>query len=247
VRHPAVGTVRYPAATRLSNRLSSKGSPVKVLSRFASPAGFALVLVLFFLVPFVSVSCEVPDYGEPGVKYTGSHLVSGTDPETPPELRDLSDELRAPADDPEAAAAETAIEVPDPGVQVLAIVLAVLAAAGVLTVLVPQLKARLFSAAALAAATLAMAVVTMAVAQSNLEAAVIDGVRQSGLADQDGLSRVESAADEMTHTEVGFWLLVVLLTLIGATTLTLGLFGDRLRTSRSNELPFGKGSTKPRS
>src|SRR5262245_50140845 len=91
-RHPGVDTVSYPAATRLS----SKRSPVKVLSRVTSPAGFALVLLLFFLLPFVSVSCDVPGYGQAGASYTGSHLVSGTDPEVPAELRELAH------DDPEA-------------------------------------------------------------------------------------------------------------------------------------------------
>jgi hypothetical protein len=220
---------------------------VKVLSRVASPAGFVLVLLLFFLLPFVSVSCDVPGVGEAGANYTGSHLVSGADPEVPAELRELADDPETPAE---------LVEPPDPGVQVLAVILAVLAAAGVLTVVIPQVKTRLLSAAGLALATLAVTVTTVVVAQSHLRSALIDGVRRSGLAEQqDSLRRVESAADDLTHTEVGFWLMVVLLTLLVLVTATLGTFGDRLRAARAHEssgggglegLPFGRSDGRQR-
>ena len=192
---------------------------MKVLSRVASPAGFALVLLLFFLLPFVSVSCDVPGYGEAGANYTGSHLVSGTEPEVPDEVREL-------ASDPDSPVA--LIDPPAPGVQVLAIVLAVLAAAGVLTVLVPQVKARLVSGAALATATLAVTVTTMVVAQSNLKSALIDGVERSGLTEQGDMARLDSAVDQITNTEVGFWLMVYLLGLMALVTGAFGLFGHRL-------------------
>lgn len=192
---------------------------MKVLSRFASPAGFGLVLLLFFLLPFVSVSCEVPGYGEAGASYTGSHLVSGAKPEVPDELRELANDPETPTE---------LVEAPDPGVQALAIVLAVLAAAGVLTVLVPGLKARLLSGAALAGATLVVTVTTMVVAQSNLESALVDGVRRSGVAEQqENLGRVESAVDEMIHSKIGFSLVLVLLVLIILVNGALGLFGAR--------------------
>lgn len=217
---------RHTRATRLSARsatlpppLSSKGPPVKVLSRFASPAGFGLVLLLFFLLPFVSVSCEVPGYGEAGADYTGSHLVSGAQPEVP-------DELRALADDPETPA--ELVEPPDPGVRVLAIVLAVLAAAGVLTVLISQVRTRLLTGVALAGATLVVTVVTMVVAQSNLESALVDGVRRSGVTEQqENLQRVESSVDDMIHSEIGFSLVLVLLALIILANGALALFGNR--------------------
>lgn len=226
VRPPAVDTVRYPAATRLS----SKGSPVKVLSRLASPAGFVLVLLLFFLLPFVSVSCDVPGYGEAGASYTGSHLVSGTQPEVSAELKEL-------AADPEAPAELT--DPPDAGVQGLAVVLALFATAGVLTVLVPRVKARLLSAAAVAVATLVVTVVTMVVAQAHLRSALLDGVRRSGLAEQQDNQQLESTATELTHTEVGFWLMVILLAVITAVAGTLGLFGERLRAARAADTSGG--------
>jgi hypothetical protein len=193
---------------------------VRFLSRFASPAGFVLVLLLFFLLPFVSASCDVPGYGEAGATYTGSHLVSGTDPEVPAELQDL-------ADDPESPTALT--DPPDPGVQLLAIGLAVLAAAGVLTALVPHLKARLLGGAALAAVTLVVTVVTMSVAQSNLQDSLVDWARQTGAAESQDGDRLQTAVTEVTHTEVGFWLMIVVLALITLMAAALGLLSDRLK------------------
>ena len=216
---------------------------MRFLSRFASPAGFALVLLLFFLLPFVSASCDVPGYGEAGATYKGGHLVSGTDPAVPEELQRL-------ADDPESPAALS--DPPDPGVQLLAIALAVLAVAGVLTALVPHLKARLLTGGALAAATLVVTVVTMSVAQSNLQDALLGWARQTGAAESQNGDRLQTAVAEVTHTEVGFWLMVVLLTLITLMSTTLGLLGDRLKAvvaaresgeERLSGFPFGRSDT----
>lgn len=213
---------------------------MRFLSRFASPSGFVLVLLLFFLLPFVSASCDVPGYGEAGATYTGSHLVSGTDPEVPDELKRL-------ADDPESPAALS--DPPDPGVQFLAIGLAVLAAAGVLTALVPHLKARLLTGAALAAATLVTTIVTMTVATSNLQDALLDWARETGAAESEDGDRLRTAVAEVTHTEVGFWLMVAVLGLITLMATTLGLLGDRMQAAigerdsgqtRLGGLPFGR-------
>ncbi|TDV54004.1 hypothetical protein [Actinophytocola oryzae] len=204
---------------------------MKVLSRLASPAGFVLVLLLFFLLPFVSVSCDVPGYGEAGANYTGSHLVSGADPEVPAELREFAEDPETPAE---------LVDPPDAGVGVLAVVLAVFAAAGALTVLLPRLKTRLLGSAAVATATLVVTVITMVVAQSHLTSALIDGVRRSGLAEQqDSLQQIESAADRLTHTALGFWLMVILLALIAVVTGTLGLFGERLHAARAEAASSG--------
>jgi hypothetical protein len=192
---------------------------VRFLSRFASPAGFVLVLLLFFLLPFVSASCDVPGYGSAGATYKGSHLVSGTDPAVPDELKRLGE-------DPESPAALS--DPPDPGVQLLAIGLAVLAAAGVLTALIPHMKARLLSGGVLAAATLVTTVVTMSVAQSNLQDSLLSWARETGAAESQDGDRLQTAVAEVTHTEVGFWLMVAVLALITLVSTTLGLLGDRL-------------------
>jgi hypothetical protein len=204
---------------------------VKVLSRFASPAGFALVLLLFFVLPFVSVSCEVPGYDDVATNYTGSHLVSGTDPEVPAGLRELAKDADAPA---------TIVDPPDPGVQVLAIVLAVLAAVGVLTVALSQVRTRLLSAAAVAGVTLAVTIVTMVVAQSNLESTLLDVMRGTGAAEEEP-ELLEAGIADLIHTEIGFWLMVVLLALIAVVTATLGLVGDRLRAAASKPADSGGG------
>lgn len=216
---------------------------MRFLSRFASPAGFVLVLLLFFLLPFVSASCDVPGYGDAGASYTGSHLVSGNDPAVPAELQKL-------ADDPESPAALT--DPPDPGVQLLAIGLAVLAAAGVLTALIPHLKARLLSGGVIAAATLVVTVVTMNVAQSNLQSALLDWARHTGAAEGGDGDRLQDVVAEVTHTELGFWFMLVVLALITLMATTLGLLGDRLKTVVANRgsdhgtlsgLPFGRSET----
>ncbi len=211
-----------------------------MLSRVASPAGFGLVLLLFFLLPFVSVSCDVPGYGEAGVHYTGSHLVSGADPtpSVPEELSSLG------TDDPGNTPEQLDEPPPDPGVQVLAIALAALAAIGMLTVLVPQAKARLFGASAAAGATLVLAVVTMLVAQSNLESAILKSARDTGAAEvEPGMPRLTDAVREWIHTEWGFWLVVVLLGLIAVGSLGGALMSGRPRTDPADgiglaDLPF---------
>lgn len=206
---------------------------MKVLSHFASPAGFVLVLLLFVLLPFVSVSCDVPGYGRVGVNYSGYNLVTGADP-------DIPDDLQRVASDPETP--QELVNPPDPSVQVLSIALVVLAAAGVLTALVSRLRARLLAGAVAAAATLIVTVITALVAQSTLRTALIDAVRGAGLADQQQtLHQVEAAADRLAHTEIGFWLMVVLLALITVVTGTLWLIGDRLKP-RTTQPPPDDGS-----
>ena len=49
-------------------------------SRLVSPAGFALVLLLFLFMPFLSVSCDVSGTGSIGVSYNGAELASGAHP-----------------------------------------------------------------------------------------------------------------------------------------------------------------------
>jgi hypothetical protein len=201
---------------------------VKVLSRLASPAGFALVLLLFFVLPFLSVSCDVPGYGEAGLNYTGTHLVTGAEPDPviPAGLEDLTN-------DPSSGANIDAPAV-GPGVQVLAIVLAVLAAAGLLTGLIPQVRARLFGAAATAGATLVVTVVTMVIAQSNFESALLTETQNFDDGEQTAAPGIADGIEEIVHTDVGFWLIVVVLALIGLLSTGAALFGGRLRTAVSN-------------
>lgn len=180
---------------------------MKVVSRLASPAGFGLVLLLFVLMPFLSVSCDVPDAGKTGADYQGTHLVTGDKPDwvIPPELDELLSAPESPSE-----------QVPDPGVQVLAIALVALCAAGVAVGFLPKVMARLYGSAALAAAALAVAVVTMVVALSNLRSALLpqaEGIAASTAGDPQALD-AESLVDDALHLELGFWFVAVLLAMI---------------------------------
>lgn len=179
---------------------------MKLLSRVVSPAGFGLVLVLFFLMPFLSVSCDVPGMGTAGASYTGAHLVTNDTPEweAPKDLDELlgtqesRDDVQAPA-----------------GVRILAIVLAVLAAAGVAASFIPQLRRRLYSSAALAGTALAVAIVTVIVALGNLRAVLLPQLRDiaKGTTTAPG-NDPESIVDDLLHTEAGFWLVAIVLALV---------------------------------
>ena len=192
---------------------------MKLLSRVASPAGFGLVLVLFFLMPFLSVSCDVPDVGRTGADYTGTHLVTDDTPEwvVPDGLDGL---LGTPA-------SRNDEKVPA-GVPVLAIALAVLAVAGVGVGLVPRLRTRLYGSTALAGATLVVAIVLMVVAMANLRSALLPRARDiaKGETTAPGMDP-ESLVDDVLHTEAGFWLIVAVLTVI-----MLGNVGGMVLTRR---------------
>ncbi len=202
---------------------------MKVLSRVASPAGFALVLLLFLVLPFMSVSCEVPGVSEPlGLEYSGADLTFGSDPEVqiPQELSELSEGSDSPA-------SVTEEEPPDPGVQVLAIFTALFLLFGIGTVLIPRIKARLFGAAGIAGVALVLTVVTFAVAQSTLETSLLDEARETGAAESiEGMPDVESIISDTIRSETGFWLVVVglvLLVLGNVGVALFSLFGDRIR------------------
>jgi hypothetical protein len=179
---------------------------VKLLSRLMSPAGFGLVLVLFFLLPFLSVSCDVPGSGRTAADYTGAHLVGDATPEwvVPADLDEL---LSVPNESP----VEDVPRVPA-GVQVLAIVLVVLAVGGVVAGFLPNVRARLAGSAALAAATLAVAVVTLLVALSNLREALLPQARE--LADGDRTMSPEELVADVLHVEPGFWLVALALVML---------------------------------
>lgn len=175
---------------------------MKLLSRVVSPAGFGLVVVLFFLMPFLSVSCDVPGAGKAGADYTGTHLISDDTPEwqAPDEVNEL---LGSPGE----------MDVPA-GVPVLTIILVVLAAAGVAVGLAPTVRARLYGSAALAGAALVVAVVTVLVALSNLRAVLLPQAEElAGTADEPGVD-AKSLLDDTLHTEPGFWVVAGLLAVI---------------------------------
>ena len=161
-----------------------------------SPAGFALVLLLFLFLPFLSVSCEAPGAGTIRANYTGVDLATRDRPdvEFPKGLEDMASQL------PRSH---------DAGVSMLAIIVALLLVAGVASVLVPRPRVRLLAATAVAFAASTLMVVTQVIAQSNLTdllTAAAARLNDTVPADRAG---------ELVHTGVGFWLSVVGLAGVG--------------------------------
>ena len=174
-------------------------------SRLVSPAGFALVLLLFLFMPFLSVSCDVPGEGSIGVDYNGAQLAVGAEPavEIPQGLEDMARDL--------PGSAESDQPPPDPGVQVLAIIVAVVLVAGAALPFVPRLAGRvrwrMFGGAAVALVVGVLMIVTQAVARSNLTAQLTDDAHALG----DDVPSAADISDQLIHTEVGFWLSLVVL------------------------------------
>jgi len=189
---------------------------MKALSRLASPGGFALVLLLFLFLPFMSVSCDVGEFGSIGADYNGAELATGTQPdvEVPTGLEDMLSELPGSGDSKEPA--------PDPGVQVLAIILGLVLIAGIALPFVPrlvhQVRLRMFGGAALAALAGVLMVVVQAVAQSSLADQLTDDARD--YSPNQPLS-ADDLADRLIHSEVGFWLALVVLVVIALASVGL--------------------------
>jgi membrane-associated protease RseP (regulator of RpoE activity) len=196
-------------------------APTKA-SRLASPAGFALVLLLFLVMPFLSASCDVPEAGSISADYTGARLAAGADAqvEIPKGLEDIADEL---------------LDVLDPGVRVLALVVALLLVAGVVLPFVPrlghELRHRMFGGAALAVLAGALMVVTQVVAQANLTDRLTAYAEK--LSQNEPVPNIDRI-DELMHAEVGYWLSLIGLILIAG--LSVGnVFKDKI-VSRRPEL-----------
>ena len=220
-----------------------KGDSVKVLSRVASPAGFALVLLLFAVLPFMSVSCEVPGAGSIGVTYSGTNLATGSEPE-PEVSQELTDAFEGLGG---AAPGETSEEAaPDPGVQVLAILAALVILFGVGTVLIPRIRTRLFGGAAAAGVALVLTVVTLLVAQSNLESELTSEAQDTGVAEGvEGMPDVETVIKDMIGSEIGFWLVVIGLGLLVAGNLGAVFLGGRTPKLSFAGAPAGEPPTQP--
>jgi hypothetical protein len=171
-----------------------------------SPAGFLLALV-FFLLPFAAISCEVPEVGSVEASYTGVDLITNGDPSTTTTGEFNSDASSAKKDD----------SVPKTDVQVLAIITAVLLAAGAVATAVPGIRARIRGWLGIGGAAVLGAVlliVTEVVANANLKSALVDAANKSAgqAADPNFNFRMtDSVASSMVNTRVGFWLSVLAL------------------------------------
>jgi hypothetical protein len=177
-----------------------------LLVRLASPAGIGLALLLFLVLPFLSVSCDIPAIGEMGATYSGADVTFGGDPtvSVPAEARDLTEDLGT-------STSEDAP--PDPGVVALGIVAAALMVLGMASAALPRLRTRLLGGGVLALLAAAAVVVTQLVAQANLRATLLADARDTGAA-EGAPGTPEDLVDRLIKTEVGFWLTVVVLTAV---------------------------------
>jgi hypothetical protein len=180
-----------PAARRHRAEGASWGLPaawlscaMSVLKPLVSPAGFVLAL-LFFVLPFVAVSCEDSDLGSFEVSYTGLDLATGGDPSI--EVVDRSGSVGNTDTEPP----------PEPGPPVFAIITAALAVAGLGTTVIRSPRVRTLAAGGTAVLAMAMLLTTETVVRANLESDIRDRV-----------GRTEFRVDdlELVHTRIGFWL-----------------------------------------
>ncbi|HEV7646938.1 MAG TPA: hypothetical protein VGP26_02140 [Actinophytocola sp.] len=184
-------------------------------SRLASPAGFVLVLLLFLFMPFLSVSCDVSGTGSIGVGYNGAELASGAHPavQVPDGLEDMARQLPG-----SPGSGKPPVE---PGVRVLSILVAIVLAAGAALPFVPrlahQVRQRMFGGAAVAVVAGGLMIATQAVAQSNVSGQLADDARQVGTDD----------VGAIIHSEVGFWLCLVVLLVIALVSVGV-VYQDRI-------------------
>jgi hypothetical protein len=171
---------------------------VRLVPRLASPVGFGLAL-LFFLLPFVAVSCEAPGLGSVEITYTGVDLATGGKASVDT-VGDVGSVSAPPVQDNEDA--------PQPDVQVLAIVTVALLAIGLGVSLAPLVaRTRLLGAGGAAVLGGALLIVTEAVARSNLSSALREAAAKE--VDKPGdvpFNLSGSLLDDMVRTRIGFWL-----------------------------------------
>lgn len=206
-----------------------------VLRRLGNPGGFGLALLLFLLLPFVSVSCEAPFEGSFSVDYTGVDVITNGEPSVTATGSFADPREREPADlhaVPELAAEATADGQARTGAQVLAIITIVLAAAGVATALLSTLRARRFAAAGCAVAAAGTLIATLVVARSNLASQVIAEADSDSYDETYGRLPLVPDSDEairsLVNAEPGFWLAVVALLAIAVVNLSMFQY-DRSR------------------
>lgn len=174
---------------------------MRSFARLASPSGFALVLLLFLFLPFLSVSCEAGS-----IDYSGASLAANSRPaaEVAPGLEDVATQLTS---------AIGTDQTPAGGVQVLAIIVGLLLVVGIVLPFLPQLahqlRYRMFGSAAVAVLTGVFLVVTQQVAQSSISADLADIARD--VPGTGSTPNADDIADRFVHSGVGFWLALVVL------------------------------------
>jgi hypothetical protein len=211
---------------------------MKAFSKLASPSGFFLVLLLFLFLPFVSVACEAGS-----ADYNGADLATGARPdvEIAPGLEDMAKEAAGPAGTDQMPAA---------GAQVLAFVVILLLLAGIVLPLLPrlasQVRYRMFGGAGFALLAGVLMIVTQDVAQSNIAARLAEISRR--LPGSGQTPGEDDIADRFVHSEVGFWLSLVVLVVIVLTSVGY-VYQDKIFTKTAPARATARSSARsaPRS
>jgi hypothetical protein len=174
-----------------------------VLSRLLSPAGFALVALLF-LLPFVGVSCSAEELGSMDAEFTGFDLVTDADPtfRTDSPIADM--------------VASDQGEVPTTGVTVPAVLVLVLLAAGIATVLLTRPRVHALAGGALAAVAAALLVITQLLAESNLVGEIRDNslILEQSTGFDLGPVTTDAYLAEAVSSRIGFWFCLGVLVLV---------------------------------
>jgi len=190
---------------------------MKAFSRLASPSGFALVLLLFLFLPFVSVSCDAGS-----TDYSGGNLAGGARPDI-----ELAPGVGGTARD--VAAVLGTDQAPAAGAQALALVVVLLLVAGIVLPFVPllarQVRQRRLGRAAVAVLAGVLLVVTQNVAQTNVAASLADMARD--LPGTGATPGEEDIADRFVHSGVGFWMSLVVLFVLAVVSVGL-VYQDKL-------------------
>jgi hypothetical protein len=181
-----------------------------LLSRLVSPSGFVLAGLLL-LLPFVGVSCSDAELGTMDGSYTGFDLVSGGGP---------GYDSDGPVGD---MVAIEQVEFPEPGAQVLAIPLVVLLLAGVAAALLPMVRVRAVTAAAIAATAAVLLVVIQVAAQSNLVTSMQELLLVNLSTVPQDLERIATSdyLSQATGTRIGFWLSLIALLGVAAVNVVI--------------------------
>jgi hypothetical protein len=215
---------------------------MKHAPRLASPIGFGLALLLFLLLPFVAVSCEVPGLGSAELSYSGADLVGNADPSVSTEGEFDSGGEAAPITDNENP------PTPGGGGQVLAIITLVLLVGGLGVSLIPLARTRLVATAGAALLGGVGLITTQAVTQSNLSSAILDAAQKESTSSPDDLpiNLTSGLIDDMVQTRFGFWLSLIavfLVLLYSAGTLLLPRI--RAATAQSTSAPSDPPPAEP--
>jgi hypothetical protein len=162
------------------------------MRRWVSPAGFLLAL-LFFLLPFVAVSCDAGNEGSFELSYSGLDLATGAKPG----IEANGDLGRQPTSIMDSE------NPPDAGVAPLGLGVLALLGVGLALSLVPATRGQAWMAAALAGSAAVLVVITELVAMANLRSSIRVTLQSTGDVSP---SEVDGVVVNLVEMRSGFWL-----------------------------------------